>query len=434
MNLGKLCFGIGKLPVLALFGFGCILHAEVVVDSLTIIDHPFQGDLPSTTALGVSANGNVVVGMTSYYSEAVLYKKAFRWEAGTAVEIPDLGGNVAPVDSRADDVSENGLVIVGKGRTATEIRAMVWYDTVGADIGFDGASSWVNSISDDGLVYAGGRQSNTTYRLDSVVWFDGEAEIISEFEGGPSYSQGWGVSPDGSVVVGEMDTASGHQAFLWSTSTRGPFVGLGELPGGNTFGQARAASNGGLVIVGISMSDMGEEGFVWEDKIMTGLGQLGNSNCGSEALDVSGDGNIIVGKSCVDSLPVAVLWQRVDNGWAIQSLNNLVYGEEELTENDFSLQTAHAISTDGTTIVGYGLKPAERFKQGFILKVKSGDSLNEWGGFTGVDDKGNVDTGDFMGTLNVSSAPHVWSFDLGGWVYCDEAHVSESGGWMYFLK
>jgi hypothetical protein len=25
-------------------------------------------------------------------------------------------------------------------------------------------------------------------------------------------------------------------------------------------------------------------------------------------------------------------------------------------------------------------------------------------------------------------------FDLGGWVYCDEAHVSESGGWMYFFK
>lgn len=50
--------------------------------------------------------------------------------------------------------------------------------------------------------------------------------------GGGSFSWAWGISANGSVVVGFSDSTSGFEAFYWTESTD-EMVGLGHLLGGD---------------------------------------------------------------------------------------------------------------------------------------------------------------------------------------------------------
>lgn len=49
------------------------------------------------------------------------------------------------------------------------------------------------------------------------------------------------------------------------------------------------------------------------------------------------------------------------------------------------------------------------------------------------DAAGNVDTGDFLGWINVRQAPWVWSFSLDGWLFLPEGAVHQAGAWAYVL-
>jgi len=74
----------------------------------------------------------------------------------------------------------------------------------------------------------------------------------------PSFSHAFGVSADGSVIVGSSE----YEAFRW-TSSEG-MVGLGDLPGGRFDSQAAGVSADGSVIVGVSFSTSGDEAFIWD--------------------------------------------------------------------------------------------------------------------------------------------------------------------------
>src|SRR5688572_30455611 len=82
------------------------------------------------------------------------------------------------------------------------------------------------------------------------------------------------VSGDGSTVVGRGTTASGPEAFSWTSA--GGLQGLGELGGGSfSFrSEAVAVSVDGSVIVGHSIS-AGDEAFRWTSGGgMVGMGDL----------------------------------------------------------------------------------------------------------------------------------------------------------------
>jgi probable HAF family extracellular repeat protein len=53
---------------------------------------------------------------------------------------------------------------------------------------------------------------------------------LGDLPGGEFHSVAIGVSADGSVIVGPSDSASGYEAFRWTSD--GGMVGLGDLPGG----------------------------------------------------------------------------------------------------------------------------------------------------------------------------------------------------------
>lgn len=56
-----------------------------------------------------------------------------------------------------------------------------------------------------------------------------------------------------------------------------------------------------------------------------------------------------------------------------------------------------------------------------------------WAGFT-TDEAGDCDTGDFLGWINVSDAPRIYSYALKTYIYMDESFVGPGGGWGYVFN
>ncbi|MBZ5640966.1 MAG: hypothetical protein LAO51_19685 [Acidobacteriia bacterium] len=114
----------------------------------------------------------------------------------------------------------------------------------------------------------------------------------------PPYSEAYGVSRDGRVVIGRGGSASGLQAFKWTES--GGIVGLGYLSG-YTASEAYSASGDGSVIVGSSEVTWPppRQAICWRSSSgMVGLGWLpGGGGDRSWAKDVSSDGSVVIGNS-----------------------------------------------------------------------------------------------------------------------------------------
>ena len=58
----------------------------------------------------------------------------------------------------------------------------------------------------------------------------------------------------------------------------------------------------------------------------------------------------------------------------------------------------------------------------------------DWAGYPWEDESGDVNTGNFIGWINVATGDFVWSYDLTNWLYCPEDHVTDDGAWMFVAK
>jgi probable HAF family extracellular repeat protein len=164
---------------------------------------------------------------------------------------------------------------------------------------------------------------------------------LGDLPGGSFFSVANGISADGSVVVGQSTSASGDEAFRWTSS--GGMVGLGFLPGsvpGDSFSQALGVSADGSVIVGESTMASGREAFRWTSGGgMVSLGDLPEGTVGSQARGISADGSVIVGYGIpISNDPEAVRWTT---GGGIMRLGSI-----------FTFGTANGVSADGSVIVG----------------------------------------------------------------------------------
>ena len=127
--------------------------------------------------------------------------------------------------------------------------------------------------------------------LSSPVFAQASFRGLGDLPGLTFFSQAYGVSTDGSVVVGHGTSASGFEAFRWTQ--RGGKEGLGDLPGGEFDSWAFGVSTDGSVVVGHGTSASGDEAFRWTQSGMVGLGDLPGGNFKSGASDVSADGSVI---------------------------------------------------------------------------------------------------------------------------------------------
>ncbi len=232
-----------------------------------------------------------------------------------------LGGN----ESAAYAVTNSGIV-VGEASTGYDFyNAFRWVEGVMQNLSVAGNGiAW--GVSADGSVVVGRSTDEGAFRWTAL--------------GGVQYLGGLGatdVSTDGSVVCGYGYFGVSRRAFLWTADTG--LRELGSLGGGDSV--ARGISADGAVVVGDSnRSDAYRHAFRWTAGTgMQDLGTLGGFE--SYAHDVSADGSVVVGSStCAGSVyPRAFRWTE---GEGMQDLGTLG-GRESI---------ARAVSANGDVVVG----------------------------------------------------------------------------------
>jgi len=201
-----------------------------------------------------------------------------------------------------------------------------------------GSESRAYGVSTDGSVVVGYGDSSAGYR--AFRWTAAGGMIsLGVFTGG-SYSFASGVSKDGSVVVGYGDNAAGSsRAFRWTAG--GGMADLGVLTGG-TNSYANDASTDGSVVVGKGDSSLVERAFRWTS--IGGMADLGTLAGGSwsSAEGVSADGSVVVGYANL-ATPGTRAFRWTSSG-GMADLGTHVGG---------SYSYAYRVSADGSVVVGY---------------------------------------------------------------------------------
>ena len=311
-----------------------------------------------SVANGVSGDGSVVVGNSLFGSGY----EAFRWtSAGGMVGIGKPPGDHS---SYARGINGDGSVVVGGSDYVVDddnlgFRAFRWTAAGGMqDLGYlpGGAiQSVALGVSADGSVIVGSSESASGYQ--AFRWTAaGGMQGLGDLPGGWFQSEANGASGDGSVIVGYGTAVSNNsEAFRWTSA--GGIVGLGVLPG-DLQSEANGVSADGSVVVGNSNSGCTDgcvgQAFRWTSGGMVGLGVLpGMMN--SRAWGVSGDGSVVVGWSESNSGHQAFRW-TADGG--IRALWDVLlsHGVDPAADGWSTLEFAKAISADGNTIVGDGVR------------------------------------------------------------------------------
>jgi probable HAF family extracellular repeat protein len=203
---------------------------------------------------------------------------------------------------------------------------------------------------------------------------------------GGSWSVAWGVSADGSVVVGGAENAAGKdRAFRW-TAARG-MEDLGTLGGSGSV--AFGVSADGSVVVGWARNAAGQaHAFRWTAAGgMQDLGTLGGS--GSAAFGVSADGSVVVGGAA------NAAGQRRAFRWTAAG------GMQDLGTLGGDESWAYGVSADGSVVVGWA-KNAEWQERAF-----------RWTAAGGMQDLGTLG-GNSSWALGVSADGSVvvgWAFN-----------------------
>lgn len=256
---------------------------------------------PTTFGLGMSGDGNVIVGQ----GQGPNGPEAFRWtQDGGMVGLGYLQGGA---DSFARDASVDGRVIVGYAASSEGVRATRWTAEEGlvsiGELPGGDASSWARAISGDGSTIVGSTSSSDAPYGEAFAW---TAELgmrgISSFAGGDHMQIAYDVSEDGSVIVGYGSSGNGAaEAQLWTEELG--VVGLGRLDNeGRSY--ARGVSADGSVVVGHSgYGGTRGEPFIWtqesgmlalRDILATNGVDVGGWKL-AHATAVSADGRTIVG-------------------------------------------------------------------------------------------------------------------------------------------
>ena len=178
---------------------------------------------------------------------------------------------------------------------------------------------------------------------------------------GGTESWAYGVSADGSVVVGWSYNAGRQRAFRWEN---GVMQDLGTLGGPQS--EAYGVSANGAVVVGWSFYNaraQHKRAFRWQNGSMRDLGTLPGGDQ-SEAYGVSADGAVVVGRA----ENAAGQWRAVR--WTASGIEDLNTTYASLLIDGSELREARAISPDGRYIVGTGYNAVTNRNEAFLLDTR----------------------------------------------------------------
>lgn len=233
-------------------------------------------------------------------------------------DMPDASGS-------AQGLSDDGATVVGYLDSGffTPFHAFYWTEATGAiDLGTlldDTFSSFATDVSADGSVVTGYSDAATSVlgvtTFHPFLWTEagGMADLGTPF-GMDGFGRAFGISADGSVVVGDADFATGdlfvpslRHAFRWTEA--GGFQDLGSLEPGFrsvaydvTADGSQIAGMSGLELVIGGTSTNATHAFRWtEAEGMVDLGTLPGYTH-SAATAISDNGAVIVGTSSQNPL------------------------------------------------------------------------------------------------------------------------------------
>ena len=329
----------------------------------------------TSQALGVSADGQVVVGVSNTGTR----DEAFRWTAGTGIS--GLGV-ISGGSSAANATSAAGSVIVGRSGNGADDVAFRWTAASGMQslgVLSDGRSEAFD-VSADGSVVVGvsGKEGTSCSNFpppstcvpspppgteQAFRWTAaGMVGLGTLPVGAANGSQARKVSADGSVVVGDLfvyqlscfPNGGGFcvyfrttvHAFRWTQSS-----GLQDITGTVSSSTAQAISADGSVVVGQSESQAAK----WDagaDAVSLGLFGI--------AKDASADGTVIVGNANQGG---AFFWLGTP-----AFLKVMLMHISGLPVAGWTLAAATGVSDDGRTIVGWGTNPLGQM-EGWIARL-----------------------------------------------------------------
>ncbi|MFN0136589.1 MAG: hypothetical protein ACKVS9_10795 [Phycisphaerae bacterium] len=328
-----LCIG-SSLPMTAL--------ATDDVFFLPLGDLP--GGLQSSAAYGVSADGRTIGGggFTPIGVEGIV------WRDGVMTGLGDLPGG--QFGSFAQAVSADGRVIVGSASGVNHSEPVVWRDRVIYPLPVpNGLSGTADAVSDDGTVIVGG----------AFMWVN-DSRVEFELPSGISGVTFNALSADGTTAVGAAYVSGvGTRAFRLSET----FEMLDDLsapPESNAWG----VSADGSRVVGYSYPD-GIAVFVpviWNG---TELAEFRRDEIpmATTAHAASADGGVIVGGGGNS----AFVWTELDGA---RRIVDVLYQDFGIGIDDWDyLETANSVSADGRTIVGVG-QNALGMNEAFAVRLK----------------------------------------------------------------
>ena len=343
----------------------------------------------------ISGDGSTIAGAVRV--DATTYK-AYRITTSGYQALPGIEGNAYVL---AYGASDDGNVIAGLSAATYSSRsaAVAWEGTTMTQLAhlnptagpFQASSAF--GVSGDGTVVVGS-SSTSTGAAHAVRWVNkGTPEDLNGSNFLSSIAQR--TSRDGSVVVGYGGNGTyANEAFVWTQS--GGMVGLGVLAAdvGTTYAKSRATdvSADGKVVVGYSLGHgTGDkaEAFRWTSSGgMTGLGLLPGGT-DSRAAAVNADGTVIVGSAFQPStyVPQEVTAFRWTESGGMQTVAAwLTANGVAVGSNTF--KDAVGVSDDGNVIIGEG--QINGTTQRYIARVAA--SSGGGGGDTGGGNTGGGDT------------------------------------------
>ncbi len=336
----------------------------------------------TSQARAVSPDGSVVFGTSARAGG----RDGFRWTRATGITPLDLGD--LGVNGHAADASADGTVVAGT--RFREIGPLVdqtaFVATVGNPLtplppllGFTNLNTWANSVSGDGSVVVGmqsGTDTNGQGLIQAVRWTNGvPAPLVGVGSNPRRDSTAYGVSRDGTVVVGGIWAGASHEVgFRWTAGTGAVEL---ALPPGFTSSAAVGISADNSTIIGAAIRDADGDRAAEEyqavrhraDGTIDLLGDLPGGPVFSVAHAVSADGSVVVGRSAVGgAIPRgddrAFVWDAAHGMRDLKTLLTALGADLD----GWTRTAARDVSDDGLTIVGSATNPAGR-EEAFIAVI-----------------------------------------------------------------
>lgn len=224
------------------------------------------------------------------------------WQPLPPVENPgtSCSNSAGPTTSSSSGIARNGKAVTGLAYdgSCAKPRAFLWTETEGSKIlpvPDNTRQANANNISADGSTVVGWRNLTNSGVRRGGRWVNGVFEQFGTDT--VVIGEATSVNPDGSVIVGQIDSRNGAQAWRWTAET-----GVQPIGTLSTQGVALDLSDNGNVVVGFSGSSsrlafiwMPETGMLSLDAFLAAQGTALGNNPLFTPTAISSDGTRITG-------------------------------------------------------------------------------------------------------------------------------------------